>query len=103
MVPLPLPRNELAAGTGVGAIFQRVLRQARAPRSLPALFVKNIRYAFASRRPSYWNQLGRGLAARERYEEALAALTSRPLRSSLSLRRRAVRIVRVSEASSERR
>ena len=72
MVPLPIQRSELTAGSGVGAIFQRVLRHARAPRSLPALFVKNIRYAFASRRPRYWNELGRGLAARERYEEAVA-------------------------------
>ena len=72
MVPLPIQRNELTAGSGVGTIFQRVLRHARAPRALPALFVKNIRYAFASRRPRYWNELGRGLAARERYEEAVA-------------------------------
>jgi tetratricopeptide (TPR) repeat protein len=46
---------------------------------LPALFWKNIKYvwtnikyAFASRRPSFWNELGRGFAAHERYEEALA-------------------------------
>jgi FkbM family methyltransferase len=45
---------------------------ARTPGSLPALLLKNLKYAFASRRPSYWNELGRGFSARERYEEALA-------------------------------
>jgi tetratricopeptide (TPR) repeat protein len=47
------------------------LRQARTPRSLPALLWKNIKYAFLSRHPRYWNELGRGFAARGRYEEAL--------------------------------
>jgi Tfp pilus assembly protein PilF len=72
MIPLSLPRNELAAGSGVGALFQRVLRHARTPRSLPAVFWKNIKYAFASRRPRFWNELGRGLAVHGRYAEALA-------------------------------
>jgi hypothetical protein len=79
MIPLSLSRNELA-GSSVGARFRRILRHARTPRSLPALFWKNIKYAiwekikfaFDSRRPSFWNELGRGWAARERYEEALA-------------------------------
>ena len=59
--------------------FQRVLRHARTPRSLPALIWKNIKYAtrkiefaFASRCPRFWNELGRDFAARGRYEEALA-------------------------------
>jgi Flp pilus assembly protein TadD len=72
MIPLSFPRNELVAGSGIGTLFQRVLRHAQTPRSLPALFWKNVKYAFASRRPRYWNELGRGLAARGRYEEALA-------------------------------
>jgi Tfp pilus assembly protein PilF len=71
MIPLSFLRDELAARNGVGALVQRVLRHARTPRSLPALFWKNIKYAFASRHPRFWNELGRGLAARERYEEAL--------------------------------
>jgi len=71
MVPLSFLRNGLG-GSGVGSRFQRVLRHARSPRSLPALFSKNINYAFASRRPRYWNELGRDFAARERYEAALA-------------------------------
>jgi len=70
MVPLSFLRNGLG-GSGVGSRFQRVLRHARSPRSLPTLFWKNIKYEFASRRPSYWNELGRGFAARGRYEEAL--------------------------------
>ena len=71
MMPLSFPRDVLAAGSGIGALFQRVLRHARTPRSLPALFWKNIEYALASRHPRFWNELGRGLAARGRYEEAL--------------------------------
>jgi tetratricopeptide (TPR) repeat protein len=79
MIPLSLSRNELA-GNGVGARFRHVLRHARTPRSLPALFWKNIKYVFfayikyalASRRPGFWNELGRDFAARGRYEEALA-------------------------------
>ena len=45
---------------------------------MPALLWKNIKYAFAPQRPGppedprAWNELGRGFAARERYEEALA-------------------------------
>jgi len=65
------PENELAARSGAGALFQRVLRHARTPRSLPALFSKNLKYAVESRRPGFWNERGRGLAARQRYEEAL--------------------------------
>ncbi len=63
--------SELAAGSGAGALFQRVLRHARTPRSLPALLSKNLKYAIASRRPGFWNERGRSLAARQRYEEAL--------------------------------
>ncbi|MEO9189068.1 MAG: tetratricopeptide repeat-containing glycosyltransferase family protein [Acetobacteraceae bacterium] len=36
------------------------------------LFWKSTKGVFASRHPGYWNELGRGLAARGRYEEALA-------------------------------
>jgi Tfp pilus assembly protein PilF len=36
------------------------------------VFRKNIKYAFPSRRPEFWNELGRSLVARGRYEEALA-------------------------------
>jgi Flp pilus assembly protein TadD len=90
MIPLSLSRNELA-GNGVGAGFRRVLRHARTPRSLPALIWKNIKYAtwkieyvFASRRPEFWNELGRSLATRGRYEEALACYDSAlPLRSEI--------------------
>ena len=71
MIPSPLPQNELVTGGGTGALFQRVLRHARTPRSLPALFWKNLKYAVESRRPEFWNERGRGLAARQRYEEAL--------------------------------
>jgi cytochrome c-type biogenesis protein CcmH/NrfG len=46
---------------------------------LPSLIWKNIKYVtwkieyvFASRRPEFWNELGRGYAARGHYEEALA-------------------------------
>jgi cytochrome c-type biogenesis protein CcmH/NrfG len=60
------------AGSGIHARFRRVLRHAWTPRSLPALFRKNIKYAFPSRRPEFWNELGRSSAARGRYEEALA-------------------------------
>ena len=70
MVPLSFLRNGLG-GSGVGALFQRALRHARSPGSLPALFSKNFKYAIASRRPGFWNERGRGLAARQRYEEAL--------------------------------
>src|SRR5271169_7068284 len=66
------PETELAVGSGTGALFQRVLRHARTPRSLPALFSKNLKYAIESRRPGFWNERGRGWAARQRYEEALA-------------------------------
>jgi len=72
-------RRGLAADSRVGLRFQRVLQHARTPRSLPALIWKNIKYAtwkietaFASRRPRFWNELGRGFAASEHYEEALA-------------------------------
>ena len=65
-------RDKFAARNGIGALFQRVLRHARTPRSLPAVFWKNVKHAYVSRRPGYWNELGRGLAARGRYEEALA-------------------------------
>ena len=79
MIPILLSGNELA-GNGVGARFRRVLRHARTPRSWPALIRKNIKYvyfahikyAFASRRPEFWNELGRDFAARRDYEEALA-------------------------------
>jgi cytochrome c-type biogenesis protein CcmH/NrfG len=79
MIRLSSPRNELPFGNDHGALFQRVFRHMRTPRSLPALIRKNvksiwknIRFSFASRRPSFWNELGRGWAARERYAEALA-------------------------------
>jgi tetratricopeptide (TPR) repeat protein len=78
VIPSSLPHIERAAGSGIGACFQLVLRHARKPRSLPALFWKNIKYAFASRRrgrsedPRVWNEIGRGLAERGRHEEALA-------------------------------
>ena len=72
MIPISFPRHGLAAGNDIGSRFRRVLRHARSPRSLPALFWKNINYAFASRRPGFWNELGRGFAARGHYEEALA-------------------------------
>jgi tetratricopeptide (TPR) repeat protein len=79
VIPLSFSRNKLA-GRGIGAHFRRVMRHARVPRSLPALIWKNVNYAiwnnikfaFASRRPSFWNELGRGFSASERYEEALA-------------------------------
>jgi len=63
MIPLAL-----SAGSGTGALSQRLLRHARSPLSLPALAWKNIKYEFDSRRPGYWNELGRRLAARGRYE-----------------------------------
>jgi tetratricopeptide (TPR) repeat protein len=78
VIPSSLPHFERAVGSGIGACFQLVLRHARKPRSLPALFWKNIKYAFASRRrgrsedPTVWNEIGRGLAERGRHEEALA-------------------------------
>src|ERR1700720_1155843 len=78
VIPSSLPHIERTAGSGIGACFQLVLRHARKPRSLPALFWKNIKYAFASRRrgrsedPTVWNEIGRGLAERGRHEEALA-------------------------------
>ena len=52
--------------------LEHVLRHARNPRFLPALFWKNIKYAYESRQPSYWNEHGVRLADRGRYEEALA-------------------------------
>jgi len=78
MIPLSLLRSELT-GNGIRARFRRVLRHARTPRSWPALIWKNIKfvffayvkYAFASRGPEFWNELGRDFAARGRYEEAL--------------------------------
>jgi tetratricopeptide (TPR) repeat protein len=78
VIPSSLPHFERAVGSGIGPCFQLVLRHARKPRSLPALFWKNIKYAFASRRrgrsedPRVWNEIGRGLAERGRHEEALA-------------------------------
>jgi tetratricopeptide (TPR) repeat protein len=66
-----LPRDN-ASRNGISALLQRAVRHARAPRSLPAVLWKNIKYAYLSRRPGYWNELGRGLAARGRHEEALA-------------------------------
>ena len=75
---LSVSPNKLA-GNGIGGRFRRVLRHARTPRSLPAVFWKNskyalasIKYPFASRRPGFWNERGRDFAARERHEEALA-------------------------------
>jgi Flp pilus assembly protein TadD len=56
----------------MAAHLERVLRHARNPRSLPVLFWKNARYAYQSRRPSYWNQRGLSFAARGCHEEALA-------------------------------
>jgi tetratricopeptide (TPR) repeat protein len=57
---------------GSASHFQRVLREARNPLSLSAVLLKNIKYVIASRRPRFWNERGRALAARERYDEALA-------------------------------
>jgi Tfp pilus assembly protein PilF len=77
VIPFLFSRGE-SAGSGIGAHFRRVLRHARTPRSLPSLLWKNIKYliacikyAFTSRRPGFWNELGRGFTARRRYEEAL--------------------------------
>src|SRR3954447_5208021 len=78
VIPSASPHTQRGAGSGIGACFQLVLRHARKPRSLPALFWKNIIYAFAPRRrgppedPRVWNEIGRGLADRGRHEEALA-------------------------------
>jgi hypothetical protein len=71
MISLSVLQKQLAR-SGIPTHFRRVLRHARTPRSWPALFRKNIKYAFPSRQPEYWNELGRNLAERERYEEALA-------------------------------
>jgi hypothetical protein len=51
--------------------LRNVVRHARTPRSLPSLLWKNIKSALAARRPEYWSELGRGLAARGRHHEAL--------------------------------
>ncbi len=65
-------------GPDIGTYFQRVLQQARKPRSLPGLIWKNLTYLLAPRRPEQphdprtWNNTGRALAARGRNEEALA-------------------------------
>src|SRR6516162_10903234 len=65
-------------GLDIGTYFQRVLRHARKPRSLPGLIWKNLAYLLAPRRPEQshdprtWNNIGRTLAARGRNEEALA-------------------------------
>ena len=78
VIPPALPHAERGAGSGIGACFQLVLGHARKPWSLPALFWKNVKYAFAPRRrgppedPTVWNEIGRGLAERGRHEEALA-------------------------------
>jgi tetratricopeptide (TPR) repeat protein len=77
VIPSSSSRNELA-GSAIGARFRRVLRHARTPRSSPAVFWKNVKYAFAPQRPrppedpGAWNELGRGWAARKRYVEAPA-------------------------------
>ncbi len=55
----------------MAAHVERLLRHARNPQFLPSLFWKNIKYAYDSRRPSYWNDHGARLAARGRHEEAL--------------------------------
>src|SRR5215469_1209748 len=65
-------RSDLELASAPRSRFQRVLHHARAPASLPALFWKNIRYAIASRRPEFWSEQGRHLAARGRHEQALA-------------------------------
>ena len=88
MIPPSVTHIERPAACGIGARFQRLLRHARNPRSLPTLFWKNIKYAFASQRPGQsddpgvWNEIGRALAERGRHEEALAcydrALVIRP-------------------------
>jgi tetratricopeptide (TPR) repeat protein len=77
MPPLAFSRTDLP-GRAL-ARFRRLLWHARTPRFLPALLWKNIKYVrekikygSASRRPRFWNELGRDLAAGERYEEALA-------------------------------
>ena len=80
MIPLSSPSNELAARSAIRSRFQRVLHYVRTPRLLPALIWKNIeymffayiKYPFVSRRPGFWNGLGRDFAAREQYEDALA-------------------------------
>lgn len=70
--PSSLLQRRAAGERGIGRLFRRVVRHARTPWSLPALVWKNINYALAARRPEYWSELGRRLAARGRYEEALA-------------------------------
>ena len=52
--------------------LNRVLHHARHPKSLPVLLWKNIRWAYESRRPSYWDKRGTRFAARGSYEEALS-------------------------------
>ncbi len=51
--------------------IERVLRHARNPQYLPSLFWKNIKYAYDSRRPSYWSGRAIRFADRGRYGEAL--------------------------------
>jgi Flp pilus assembly protein TadD len=66
------PHIERPGESSIGALLRRALRHARTPWSLPAAFWKSIKYAYVSRHPGYWNELGRGLAARGRYDEGLA-------------------------------
>jgi hypothetical protein len=82
VIPLSFPGKALAAEGRLGGVVQRVIRHARAPRSLPGLVWKNARYAIQSRRPAYWNQLAGRFARGGQHAEALAchdrALVIRP-------------------------
>ncbi len=94
---------------GRGGFLQRAWRHARSPRSLPALLAKNIKYAFESRRPAYWNTLGLGLLERGRYGEALAcfdralALRQEILQVWISRGRALCKLDRLDEAESSLR
>ncbi len=68
----------MTGSTALGFLW-RAARHARTPRSVPPLLWKNVtlfrrsvQRALAVRRPGHWNELGHRLAARGRYEEALA-------------------------------
>jgi tetratricopeptide (TPR) repeat protein len=62
--------SELA--TASSTRLQRALHHVRNPASLPALVLRNLKYALAARRPEFWIERGDNCAARGRHEEALA-------------------------------